>query len=112
VSDPVTQVGKTLVVVPLTGAENAQPGYDYHVLITKAECPPLDKDSVAKADQLYTIERDDLIDQYYIGRLGAKVMRRLYQQLANSLNFAVAARCQWPSESPRFWPSKVPTLRA
>lgn len=79
--------GHTLVVSPLTGCENAIPGYAYHVPISLAECPSLDKDSVVKVDHMYSIHRRDLIDQHYITTLPQTLMRRIYLQLANVLNF-------------------------
>jgi len=77
-------------VSPLTGAEHAIPTYSYHVLVTTSECPALDKDSVVKIDHLYNIHRADLIDQHYIATLPDTVMRRVYLQLANALNFRAA----------------------
>lgn len=88
--------GRTLVVSPLTGSENAVPRYAYNVPIAKSECPALDKDSVVKIDHLYNINRDDLIDQHYIASLSPALMRKIYLQLANALNF----RAAFPS-SPR-----------
>jgi len=89
-SNVATIHGSTLVVSPLTGAEHAIPTYSYHVLVTTSECPALDKDSVVKIDHLYNIHRADLIDQHYIATLPDTVMRRVYLQLANALNFRAA----------------------
>jgi len=86
VSDIDTLVGRTVVVCPTTGAEHATPGYGYHVLVTKAEFSPLDKDSVFKVDHLYNVDRDNLIDEHYIGTLPLSIMRRIYLQMLNALN--------------------------
>ncbi len=86
VCDVDTLIGRTVVVCPSTGAEHATPGYDYHVLVTKAEFNPLDKDSVFKVDHLYNIDRSNLIDEHYIGTLPQPLMKRIYLQLLNALN--------------------------
>lgn len=85
-SDINTIVGQTVVLCPATGAEHAIPDYDYHVLVTKAEFNPLDKDSVFKVDHLYNVDRRLLIDEHYIGTLSILIMRRIYLQLLNALN--------------------------
>ncbi len=86
VSNLATLVGRTVVVCPSTGAEHAVPGYDYHVLVKKAEFAPLDKDSVFKADHLYNVGQTALIDEHYMGTLSQPLMKRLYSQLLNALN--------------------------
>ena len=85
-SDLNTLVGQTVVVCPATGVEHAIPGYDYHVLVTRAEFSPLDKDSVFKVDHLYNIDQGNLIDEHYIGTLPLLIMKRIYLQMLDALN--------------------------
>ena len=85
-SDVNTLIGNTVVVCPSTGAEHAIPNYDYHVLVTRNEFILLEKDSVFKVDHLYSVDRNSLIDEHYIGALPLKIMKRLYYQLFNAIN--------------------------
>ena len=86
-SDVATVIPGTVVIAPLTSAHHGRSGYAYHVPVGKSDCVGLDNDSVVKADQLYCVDSADLIDEYYVGTLGAAVMKRIYLQLANALNF-------------------------
>jgi mRNA-degrading endonuclease toxin of MazEF toxin-antitoxin module len=52
VSDPSVTLKGTVLIVPLSGAEHRRAGYEFHVPISRADCPQLDKDSVAKVDQI------------------------------------------------------------
>jgi mRNA-degrading endonuclease toxin of MazEF toxin-antitoxin module len=71
----------TVLIVPLSGAEHRKDGYDFHVLIKQTECPQLDKDSVAKVDQIYCVPTNRLPDQYYLTHLEKRIMARLYEPL-------------------------------
>jgi hypothetical protein len=41
VSDTRSTLKGTVLLVPLSGAEHRKPGYQFHVLVRKAECPEL-----------------------------------------------------------------------
>ncbi len=71
----------TVLIVPLSGAEHRKDGYDFHVLIKRSECSRLDKDSIAKVDQIYCVPTNRLPDQYYLTHLDKKTMARLYEPL-------------------------------
>lgn len=75
----------TTEVIPLTGMENRRKGYDFHVPILKTHCSFLDKDSIAKVDQVYCVLNSDLPDQYYIGTIPLQIMRPVYAQLLRVL---------------------------
>jgi mRNA-degrading endonuclease toxin of MazEF toxin-antitoxin module len=86
VSDTASTLKGTVLIVPLSGAEHRRPGYLFHVLITKAECSALDKDSIAKVDQIYCVPtRPGLPDQYHLTRLSRGVMKRLYEPMLRAL---------------------------
>ena len=86
VSDTASTLKGTVLIVPLSGAEHRRPGYIFHVLITKAECSALDKDSIAKVDQIYCEPtRPGLPDQYHLTRLSRGVMKRLYEPMLRAL---------------------------
>lgn len=87
VSNPSTTLPGTLLIIPLTGAENRRPRYEFHVDIKKAECPELDKDSVAKVDQIYCVEERLMPDQYFIGMVPRNVMKRIYSKLLKVLGY-------------------------
>ena len=88
VSDPIVTLKGTVLIVPLSGAEHRRGGYDFHVLITRTQCPKLDKDSVAKVDQIYCVPtQPGLPDQYYLARLNKATMARLYEPLLKVLGF-------------------------
>ncbi|HID29936.1 MAG TPA: type II toxin-antitoxin system PemK/MazF family toxin [Desulfobacterales bacterium] len=77
----------TTIVTPLTGAEKVKRLLPTHCLIRKADYPKLDKDSVVKLEQIFTIERAALADQFYITRFSKETMREIYRRLVVSLNF-------------------------
>jgi len=86
VSDTTVTLRGTVLLLPLTAAEHRRAGYDFHVLLTKTECRKLDKDSVAKADQIYCVPvNPGLPDQYYLTRLDKTTMARLYGPLLKAL---------------------------
>jgi len=87
VSNPLVTLTGTVLIVPLTGAGNRRPGYEFHVDVTKAECPELDKDSVAKVDQIYCVESSLMPDQYFIGTVPKNVMKRIYSKLLKVLGY-------------------------
>ena len=73
--------------MPLSGAAHRMKQYQFHVLITKQECPKLDKDSFAQADRVYCVtDKNNLPDQYYLTHLNAAIMKRVYDQLLRVLN--------------------------
>jgi mRNA-degrading endonuclease toxin of MazEF toxin-antitoxin module len=93
ISDPSVTLKGTVLIVPLSGAEHRRAGYDFHVLITRTQCPKLDKDSVAKVDQIYCIPtQPGLPDQYYLTRLSKKTMARLCEPLLKVLGFPYVLR--------------------
>lgn len=75
----------TTQIIPLSGIENKRQGYGFHVEISKEECPFLDKDSIAKVDQIYCVLTNNLPDQYYVGVMLPVTMRRIYAQLLRAL---------------------------
>lgn len=77
----------TCIFVPMTGAENKRADYEFHVPISKKDCPQLDKDSAVKVDQIFTIECRRLPDQYYISKLNVEVMKRIYEKLLKAIGF-------------------------
>jgi mRNA-degrading endonuclease toxin of MazEF toxin-antitoxin module len=86
VSDTRSTLKGTVLLVPLSGAEHRKPGYLFHVLIEKAECPKLDKDSIAKVDQMYCVPTSPgLPDQYHLTHLDKKIMARIYEPLLRVL---------------------------
>ena len=88
INNPEVTLFGTVLIFPVTGAERKRGGYEFHVPITKAECPDLDKDSVAKVDQIYCIENRFLPDQYFICVLDRRVMKKIYAKLLKVLNFS------------------------
>lgn len=78
---------RTVTGTPLTDLEHRKPNYGFHVPVLKADYPSLDKDSIVKIDQLYCINRDDLIDEHYITTFTPQTMRDIYAQLVRSLYF-------------------------
>lgn len=86
VSDPAITLRGTVLVVPLSGAEHRRQGYEFHVPITRAEVPRLDKDSIAQVDQIYCIPtRPGLPDQYYLTHLERTIMKRVYEAMLRAL---------------------------
>jgi mRNA-degrading endonuclease toxin of MazEF toxin-antitoxin module len=86
VSDTQSILKGTVLIVPLSGAEHQKTGYQFHVLIKKIECPKLDKDSIAKVDQIYCVPtKPGLPDQYYLTQLNKKAMARVYEPLLRVL---------------------------
>lgn len=86
VSDTRNTLRGTVLLVPLSGAEHRKPEYQFHVLIEKAECPKLDKDSIAKVDQIYCVPtKPGLPDQYYLTQLNKRTMARMYEPLLRVL---------------------------
>jgi mRNA interferase MazF len=79
----------TTIVTPLTGVENIRRMLPTHYLVRKADYPALDKDSVVKLEQIFTIERASLADQFYLTHFSLRTMREIYRKLMISLNFAV-----------------------
>ena len=75
----------TTEIIPFTGIEHKRTGYQFHVEVTKRECPFLDKDSIVKVDQIYCVLTSELPDQYNIGRMTPGVLRRVYAQLLRVL---------------------------
>jgi mRNA interferase MazF len=78
----------TTIVTPLTGAENVKRMLPTHYLVRKADYPALDKDSVVKLEQIFTIERASLADQFYLTHFNLRTMSEIYRRLMMSLNFA------------------------
>ncbi len=87
VSDTSAILRGTVLIIPLSGAEHRKPGYAFHVLIRQQECPHLDKDSIAKVDQVYCVPDNRLPDQYYLTHMSKKVMGHMYDQLLRVLGF-------------------------
>lgn len=86
VSDTTVTLKGTVLIIPLSGVEHRKPGYDFHVLITRSECPSLDKDSVVKVDQVYCVPvNPGLPDQYHLTQLDKKIMARIYEPLLKVL---------------------------
>lgn len=88
VSDPEVTLPGTVQIMPLTDAEHKRAGYEFHVEITKAECPELEKDSIAKVDQIYFVEERLMPDQYFIGTVPRSLMKRIYSKLLKALGFS------------------------
>lgn len=87
VSNPVITLKGTVLIVPLSGAEHRKQGYAFHVLVTRRECPKLDKDSIVKVDQIYCVTvKPGLPDQYYLTTFSMEIMRRIYEQMLRVLN--------------------------
>ena len=78
---------RTVTVTPLSGLEHRKPGYSFQVPVLAADYPALDKDSIVKIDQLYCVNRDDLIDEHYITTFTPRTMRVVYAQLVSVLYF-------------------------
>ncbi len=87
VSNPQTTLPGIVLIIPLTGVEHKRPSYEFHVDITKAECPELDKDSIAKVDQIFCVEDKLMPDQYFIGVVPRIVLKRIYAKLLKVLGF-------------------------
>jgi mRNA-degrading endonuclease toxin of MazEF toxin-antitoxin module len=86
VSDTRATLRGTVCIVPLSGAEHQKAGYLFHVLLPKSEVPQLDKDSLAKVDQIYCVPtQPGLPDQYYLTTLKKKTMARVYEPLLRAL---------------------------
>ena len=94
ISDTAATLKGTVLVCPLSGAEHRRPGYLFHVLLSRADCADLDKDTIVKVDQIYCVPvRPGLPDQYYVTRLGKRSMARVYEPLLRALgvNYLVGA---------------------
>ena len=91
-SNVTTLVEGTVVVCPITGKEHERPGYSYHVPLLQSECSALEKDSLVEVDQVFCIHKEDLIDEHYIATLPKPLMKRIYFQLANAMNFLAALK--------------------
>jgi mRNA-degrading endonuclease toxin of MazEF toxin-antitoxin module len=87
ISDPQNILPGTVLIVHLSGAEHKRAGYEFHVEITKKECPELDKDSIVKVDQIYCVENQFMPDQYFIGDVPRSTMKRIYSKLLKVLGF-------------------------
>jgi mRNA-degrading endonuclease toxin of MazEF toxin-antitoxin module len=85
VSDTKITLKGTVLIISLSGAEHRKAGYPFHVLIPKAECPRLDKDSIVKVDHVYCVPNQGLPDQYFLTRLDKKIMARIYEPLLKVL---------------------------
>ncbi|MBN1584465.1 MAG: type II toxin-antitoxin system PemK/MazF family toxin [Anaerolineae bacterium] len=93
ISDTKVTLKGTALITPLSGAEHRKEGYDFHVLITRSECPELDKDSIVKIDQVYCVPvRPGLPDQYHLTQLDKKIMVRIYEPLLEVLGFRYVLR--------------------
>jgi len=95
VSDTAATLRGTVEIVPLSGAEHKKPGYEFHVPITRTDCPQLDKDSIAKVDQVYCVPvKPGLPDQYFLARLSVRVMKRVYEKMLRALgvNYVLEGR--------------------
>ncbi len=88
VSDPKITLPGTVLIVPVTGAEHRRSGYEFHVDIAKADCSELDKDSVAKVDQIYCVQERLMPDQYFIGVVPRSAMKKVYSKLLKVLGFS------------------------
>lgn len=87
VSSPAITLKGTVLIVPLSGAEHRRKGYAFHVLVTRRECPKLDKDSIVKVDQIYCVTvKPGLPDQYYLTTFSMEIMRHIYEQMLRVLN--------------------------
>lgn len=86
-NDTGNKYSPTTIITPLTGAEHVQRLLPTHCLARKTDYPALDKDSIVKLEQIFTIERSDLADQFYITRFSKETMREIYRKLVISLNF-------------------------
>jgi mRNA-degrading endonuclease toxin of MazEF toxin-antitoxin module len=87
VNDTTATLPGSVLLVPLTDLSHKRAGYEFHVDVTLTDCPQLDKDSVAKTDQVFCVSRRPYLpDQYYIATLDVAVMRRIYAKLLRALN--------------------------
>jgi mRNA-degrading endonuclease toxin of MazEF toxin-antitoxin module len=87
VSNPTITLKGTILIVPLSDAKNRRNGYAFHVLVTRRECPKLDKDSIVKVDQIYCVTvNPGLPDQYHLTTFSMEIMARIYEQMLRVLN--------------------------
>lgn len=49
--------------------ENGKVKYPYHVPLLKKDFPFLDKDSVILLDQVYTVAKNELWEEWYVGKI-------------------------------------------
>jgi mRNA-degrading endonuclease toxin of MazEF toxin-antitoxin module len=76
------------LIMSMTGAEHKHQGYVFQVLVTRRECSKLDKDSLVKTDQIYSVPtKPGLPDQYFLTQLEMRIMKRIYEKLVLVLNF-------------------------
>ncbi len=85
VSDTKITLKGTVLVTPISGAEHRREGYGFHVLLKKADCSRLDKDSIVKIDQVYCVSTKGMPDQYFLTRLEKETMARIYEPLLKVL---------------------------
>jgi mRNA-degrading endonuclease toxin of MazEF toxin-antitoxin module len=77
-----------VIISPISGAEhyvNERGELKYplfQVLLKKADHPFLNKDSVVLLDQVFTIPKDDLSEEWYMGKL--KNVRKLDEAIMNN----------------------------
>lgn len=87
ISDHGIRLPGTVLIIPFTGAEHKRSGYEFHVEVSKAEYPKLEKDSIAKVDQIYCVEERLMPDQYFIGDMPLSAIKRIYGKLLKVLGY-------------------------
>ncbi len=84
-----------VTIAPLTDLDNVQDAatntmkYPYHARLDRGDCKGplgLDIDSAVKLDQLYTIERDDLWEEWFIGEVSLVARARIDLALIYALD--------------------------
>lgn len=70
------RISKRVIISPVTDAENyldenGKLKYPYHVLLRKNDFTFLDKDSVILLDQVFTIPKEDLFEEWFMGKVEA-----------------------------------------
>jgi len=79
------------LISPVTDAANAQENgvlkYPYHALIEPGDvisvgnAPALNRPSIVKCDQMFLVEKNDLLPKAYAGRLSEKALKQIHLAL-------------------------------
>lgn len=72
-----SEVTIALITDAVNVLQNGKIPYPYQALVLKSECPGLDIDSVIKLDRIWTIRRQWLCDEWYIGEAAPNVLPRV-----------------------------------
>jgi mRNA-degrading endonuclease toxin of MazEF toxin-antitoxin module len=77
-----------VIVAQLTGAENPKKGYPWNILISRADAPFLDKDTIALCASIMTLSKDIFYEQYMMGRFNQEICAKISAGLTRALQIS------------------------